>query len=272
MSLFILIVCLLATMLLIICVILAMMYAINDNSFSSFKKNDTVYCLMITGKTNERYIFAKTAIMNFRRQKYKHKHLIIINEGNTKFEETSNDTTEIMINRRSMTLGDLRNIALELVPYNSIWTPWDDDDWRSDDYISTLYNVLITSNSEMLMYTSRLEYNMNTKFTWTFILKTGIVMFFGFKDMSMKYKSVDYNEEHDLKKYLRSNKKCIIYNNDPNIYIRFVHKDNTSVYVNPNKRKVSDTSKNTDYKEQESDPKDTEYVKMIVKNYYNNII
>lgn len=270
MSLFIFIVFLLANML-ILCVVIAIAKKTHVITKTPYNHQEDVYCLMITGKTDERYSFAQTAILNFKRQTHRHKHLIIINEGKKRLNETTDNIIEIMIRRKNMTLGDLRNIALEFVPYNSIWTPWDDDDWRSDDYISILYNVLKSTDSEMVMYTSRLEYNMNTKFTWTFTLNTGIVMFFGFKDMSMKYKSVNYNEEHHLKKYLLNNKKCIIYKNDPKIYIRFVHKDNTSIYVDSKKKNIIDTSKNINYKEHETHPSDIKYVKMIVNNYYNYI-
>ncbi|MCZ6913924.1 MAG: hypothetical protein O7C59_05330 [Rickettsia endosymbiont of Ixodes persulcatus] len=55
-------------------------------SFQQVKSsiNKSIYCLMITGKDDYRYEFAKISIINFLMQTYDNKYLVIINHGQVK--------------------------------------------------------------------------------------------------------------------------------------------------------------------------------------------
>jgi hypothetical protein len=229
---------------------------------------------MITGKDKSRWNFAHIAIDNFKRQSYPNKRLIIINEGGS-LTGDGDDILEIKLDdrdKKGITLGDMRNIAFEFIPDDAIWTLWDDDDWRSDDYLDYLYTNLQDKDYDYVLFAKRLEHNLNTGFTWIMELKSGFVILFGRKQSSGKYKyeSKEVNEDVLLKKHIIDNLKFkLIENNDPKIYIRMVHKTNTSILVNQNKSRVKDTSQNKVYYEYDASDDDVRYVKNIVDEKYN---
>mgnify|MGYP001248267730 CR=1 FL=1 len=53
---------------------------------------------------------------------------------------------EVFIDNEEIKLGTLRNIALQFVPPNAIWTTWDDDDWRHPNYISIMMKKMLNKN------------------------------------------------------------------------------------------------------------------------------
>ena len=233
--------------------------------------NETIYCVMVTGKDKSRLDFANIAIENFKNQSYPNKKLIIINEGDAIGVNSSN-ILEVKIDdrvRKGITLGDMRNMAFEFIPDKAIWTLWDDDDWRSDDYLSILHSKLL--DNDYIMFTKRLEHNLNTGFTWTMELKGGFVIFFGRKHTKCEYAKIAVNEDIVLKNYIVENLKYKILNNEPRIYIRMVHKTNTSLLVNRNKQNIKDTRNNKLYYEYDATVEDKEYVKNVVKKKYNII-
>jgi hypothetical protein len=139
-------------------------------------------------------------------------------------------------------LGTLRNIALSCVPVGHIWTTWDDDDYRSNNYLLTLYRNLIKNNATTICFTHRTQCNINTNYVWTEYVKHGFVFMLSIKkenDIDL-YADKDTMEDLELKKNLLKNKHIIhtLDFNDPLIYIRMVHNSNTSLYVNKNKSSI----------------------------------
>lgn len=251
----------------IIITILAILYVF---FYKSHQKNENIYCVMVTGKDINRLQFAKKSIQNFKDQDYQNKKLIIINENEQKIfnQETNNDILEIQISDRKekyLTLGDLRNIAFNFIPINSIWTLWDDDDIRSSNYLSYLNHRL--RNYDYILFTKRIEHNANTNFSWIMELKSGFVIFFGRKKYDTLYDSTEFNEDIPLKKLIIDKYKHLIIDNDPKIYVRVVHKNNTSIIVKKNKNNVKDTSKNKIYFEHKISPHDKKYVDQIISKF-----
>ena len=253
----------------------------NMNSLFGFR-DTPIYCLMITGKTSERREFAKIAIENFKIQTYKQKYMIIINEGPTsvlKRDESIWSTEriiEVMIdkNRFGLTLGGLRNMSLELVPPDAIWTTWDDDDWRIENYLEVLYKKLTSSSGRNLLFQNRLEHNFNTGFSWKVKLNNGTPFFFAYKDPTFRYDKVNFNEDVVVKFNMLEKVKygeTVIYDNDPKIYIRFVHNDNTSIYVNPRKHNIRNVpnhnNKPNNVLESETSSTDNRYINNVLKRY-----
>lgn len=252
-------------------------------NFNRQNKFTPIYCLMITGKTAQRRQFAEIALTNFHMQSYPNKYLIVINEGSHSIvhnhQPNSRNTDivmEVMVNKREngLTLGDLRNISLEMVPPNAIWTTWDDDDWRHEMYLEVLCNQLKANPSHRyLLYQNRLEYNFNTGFAWKVRIRNGIPIVFAYKDPVIRYASWNVNEDVVVKNYILSRVskgESIIYDNDPRLYIRFVHTDNTSVYVDSRKKTIRVPVSNiSNFVESEPMPLDKKYIHNIVKKYYS---
>ena len=228
---------------------------------------EPIYCVMITGKNDSRQYFAELAIKNFKLQSYPNKKLVIINESEPLNVHDDNIFEKVITSkqRESLTLGDMRNMAFEYIPEDAIWTTWDDDDWRSNDYLQYLFDEL--KHFDYVFFTKRVEHNINTSFTWIMELKSGFVIMFGRKREFAKYDSKEYNEDIMLKKTISKHLKSNVIDNDPMIYIRFTHKDNTSTLVKRNKIDVKDTSSNKVYFESPANEMQTAYVEAIVNKH-----
>lgn len=231
-----------------------------------------IYCLMVTRGDGEREALARVSVTNFDLQSFKNKYLVIINEGkaNILSEKTSN---KIELHVQNMPLGTMRNLAMELVPPNAIWTTWDDDDWRSTDYLSTLYTALSKQkNKKYLMFTRRIDHSFNNDFTYQVHLPSGTFIFFCYKDPLLRYDDVANKEDAVVKRYLLQKQlnKLVLYENDPKLYIRFIHQNNTSVYLDKNKSKITQYSNKSPYFEYPAYDEHIHYVNTIKKKYYNN--
>ena len=232
-----------------------------------------VYCIMITGKDRSRICFAKKSVNNFLNQDYKYKKLVIINHSQlpVTHDPSSNNVFEFHVPREGNTLGDLRNIALQLVPIDAIWTLWDDDDYRSPNYLSFLYQNMVSSRSDVVLFTRRYECNYNTKFVWEMEIPSGFVIVFAKQDLRVKYLQKDSMEDVKLiDDFKKLGKKINVITNDPSIYIRLVHTNNTSLYVNKHKTEVIQNNDNDTYLEKYVDDRTRyEVLKLIDMTFFN---
>lgn len=227
-----------------------------------------IFCVMITGKDDYRYNFVDIAIKNFKLQTYNNKKLLIINHGNKKLNIVDNNIFEININNKFMTLGDIRNYALTLIPYNCLWTTWDDDDWRINTYLELLYNEL--KDNDIIFIKNRLDYNLNNNFCYESNFKFGMPFFLSKKIEKIQYLQLNSLEDENIyNDYKKNNKKIKLLNNDPKIYIRIIHINNTSLYVDKNRDNIINYVKESKYTEKNVNKKDYNYVYNIInKEFY----
>jgi hypothetical protein len=253
-----------------------------------------IYCLMVTGKDSQRIRYAVQSVRNFINQKYYNKHLIIVNhhpslnvidaylyeEQITRLEledilnrglkdgEHKRYIYEVYIEKTAnVSLGDLRNFSLQLVPMGAFWTIWDDDDWRSFDYLKVLNYTLNMNNVDAVVLTRRYEYNMNKKFSWMMELKTGFPLILCRQNPLIKYNNVDTMEDIHLIQSIKDiGYKVYIFENDPKLYIRIVHDNNTSLYAKQQKSEVTYNIENRKYNEFEVDSSEKIYISMNVND------
>lgn len=240
-----------------------------------------IYALMITGKDDKRIKFAKKAVENFMKQDYANKKLVILNHhpdprmkvldtnGDQKQDRNRNERQnclEICMEKES--LGHLRNASLEFVPMNACWTIWDDDDWRPHDYLSSLYKVMVDNEADCVAYTTRYEHNSNTKFSWKMTSMKGYPTVLCKKNPLIRYKNVDTMEDVQLLWSIREiGMKLFIYHNvdRPDLYIRLVHGNNSSLYINHQKTTVRPrSSESYSYKEDDISQKEKDFVKRTI--------
>ena len=211
---------------------------------SHFMDVPMVYCLMVTGKDDGRIALAKGSVRNFLNQAYENKTLIIVNHHPTLSVlgcKDADNIIEIKVDKKGKTLGDLRNMTLKYVQPETLWTTWDDDDVRSPDYLTVLFKQLTATDSDVVLYTKRYEYDANLDWAWEKHLPSGSWMFFAKYDANYKYASLDTREDNAVKDQLSSlNKKVNLFDNTPDIYIRLIHTNNTSMSIVPNKQTLTD--------------------------------
>jgi hypothetical protein len=224
---------------------------------------------MITGKDENRYKFIDISVVNFKKQTYKNKKLLIINHGNKILNIDDKDIIEININNSFITLGDMRNYALTLVPYNSLWITWDDDDWRSDNYLEILYNELYNGNYDAVFIKNRIDYNLNNLFSYECSFKNGMPIFLSKKIENITYLSLNSLEDVNLyNDFKKKNKKIKIIDNDPKMYIRTLHTNNTSLYVDNSKKDIINYSNESNYKEFIIKKSNKGYADIIINQYF----
>lgn len=232
------------------------------------KMKEIIYCIMVTGKDMQRYKFANISITNFKRQTYENKKLIILNHGDQDIiHENNSDIIEIKINKEHFTLGDIRNFGLNLVPLNSLWITWDDDDWRSDNFLKILYSHL--KDNDVVFIKNRLEYNLNNKFIFKSHFSNGMPFFLSRKIEIIEYLSKDSLEDIQMyDEYSNNDFKIKIIDNDPRMYIRIIHTNNSSLYVEQEKNNITLYSDDSKYTETNPGEEEIKYCFNIIKKYF----
>ena len=227
-----------------------------------------IYAIMITGKDITRYQLALLSIQNFMEQTYPEKYMIIVNHGKKSLLQEHTklpNIMEVMISKENLTLGELRNFALQFVGIDSYWTTWDDDDWRNQGYLDMLmYGTQLHTRVNVL--SSRLEYNSNTNVSWVGTHKKGFVHFAAPWDPRIKYLPLDTMEDVNIIadfQHLGYNVQLL--HNNPCMYIRLVHSTNTSLYVRKDKTNLII---GRDYIERYPSTVEQQCLQSIIRNYY----
>jgi hypothetical protein len=196
---------------------------------------------MVTGKTPSRLKFARSSIKNFLDQTYENKYLVIINHGQQNVishsirKHLGNNITEVIVDKKKKTLGELRNISINYVPNDAIWCCWDDDDVRSPEYLSILYKHLVDSNANAVVIKNRIDFNIKKNKAWKTTLETGFYWYMIRNHPDFRYTHLNVKEDILLHKNLTrlGNNSLKAIDNDPFLYIRIIHGENTSTYVDP---------------------------------------
>ena len=235
-----------------------------------------VYCLMITGYSPARLPYARASVRNFLDQSYPNKHLVVVNQSAdgvvlTEDENTRDNMIEFFVDIREKTLGELRNISLQFVPPDAVWTTWDDDDWRAPEYLHTMVDAMQKRGTDFLMFMHRVEYNRTNGHAFRLTLRSGLMTFFARQHPALRYAHVDTSEDRSLKEYARAHLNPRVLDNDPKLYVRLIHDDNTSVYVDQHRARIRDTSKNKDFFENELDDSERDLVDRVAREYYTQI-
>lgn len=230
-----------------------------------------IVCVMITGKNSERIKFARKSIDNFNDQTYNNKKLLIINHNINESVidkcKISDNIFEFQINKtENITLGDLRNIASNFIPFDSYWITWDDDDWRSPHFLSSMWRSKVSANADFVYLTSRLEYNYNNGLKWVSSKRNGFVHILAPLDKRITYLSKDTMEDVNLIKDYTLLGYTNAIASEPSLYLRLVHGDNTSLYVDKNKNHLIHGK---EYFERPVTIKESKLIDKILVEYYN---
>jgi hypothetical protein len=167
----------------------------------------------------------------------------------------------------------MRNFSISIVPYESIFCIFDDDDYRHPIYIELLYKEMVANKADVVFFKNRIDYNINTNFGYRSKFDKGMPFILAKKIENIKYLSK--NSLEDIRLYLDydiHNKKIHVINNDPRWYIRLIHGSNTSLFIDNNKKSIINYSDESKYHEYELTDKENNYTNTIIKKYFQSII
>ena len=203
-----------------------------------------VSCIMPTANRQK---FIPLAIHNFVKQNYANKELIIVDDGTESIKELVPDHPNIRYfytNEKEL-IGNKRNTACEKAR-GEIIIHWDDDDWYSEDWISSQIKSLKLSGADIcginqvqffspLQNTFWMIKNLNTKKPWL----TGASLCY-WKSFWKKhpFKNLQTEEDNDFVRYSGAK----IYAHDYfQGFIAILHANNTTIkdFENPKHKKAS---------------------------------
>ena len=235
------------------------------------KSSPAVYGIMVTGKDEQRIAYARLiGLKNFEMQTYTNKHLIIVNHGTKPVltHQVSN-VYELMVDKTNFTLGDLRNLALQLVPLNAIWYVHDDDDFRSANYIEFMVSNLLKNKAIAVFLKNRMEYNLANGYTFKSGFAYGNTHIMCIKLERLQYMSKDTLEDTRLQTDIQSfKKKYVSIDNDPKMYVRVIHQNNTSPFAHDSRADIVKYNPSSYYQEYEATDDEKAYVKSIIAQHY----
>lgn len=187
---------------------------------------EKVYGIMITGLPG-REKMAKLALDNWHEQNYNDKYLLIVNDGSYRFGN-DNNVTEINI-RPGKTLGELRNVGQYVVPNDGVIIQWDDDDYRHPTLIEKQYNQFTNTGSRFMTLKKQTRYCFDINSAWIMEgAKKGIHGTPMYRKTEVKYPSERISEDTIfLNDFRHAGYRCTTWNNEPHLYLRFIHGKNT---------------------------------------------
>jgi glycosyltransferase involved in cell wall biosynthesis len=189
--------------------------------------HETVYGVMITGKSDERLPMAVNAIRSFLQQSYRRKKLIIVNDGESDCASgfTGTEIEELRLSGQ-YSLGTLRNIALEQIPSGAPWIQWDDDDWKHSCLIADQKRVLDLSGTEMCVLKAQVQYSFCKNTAWIKEAERieGTILA---RKRDLFYPEIPKGEDTEYLRAFQKRFTSTYWNNPPHFYLRFLHENNT---------------------------------------------
>lgn len=232
-----------------------LLYAIYHRKFyrmySLWGEKPTIYAIMVTSGDEHRRRFIPSALKNFHSQTYPNKKLMVVNHGKeTVLHGRHPDVIELFVDKYGKTLGDLRNIALQHVPPGGLWITFDDDDLRSEDYLSLQYDYLRFFDADAVALRNGMTFNLNNGYIYKNRFEEGMYYILMKNFSPQLYSQRDDGEDSHIRDvFIPLKKKMVLIDNDPLMYIRTFHGKNTSKYVDQKKDAIFQSKGDADYKE-----------------------
>jgi glycosyltransferase involved in cell wall biosynthesis len=180
-----------------------------------------VSAIMVTGHRIERRRLALTAIECFRSQTWKDRELVIVNTG-AAFTLGDTNIREVWLRQGDLTLGDLRNIGIEVARGEWI-IQWDDDDWHHAERMEA--QMLKARHDAACLLGSQMRHSFRTGDTVVKHLEHGIEgTILHARYISHRYPSLERGEDTE---FLRRFPSTVVLRGREELYVRFFHGANT---------------------------------------------
>jgi len=201
---------------------LALLFVLFSEVFAGVR----VTAVMITGKDPFHHALALCSIRSFLEQTYPDKRLLIVNDGEQLFEFPEGSPIEEIKVEKGLTLGELRNLALQEIEENEIWVQWDDDDWHHPKAIAGQLRELLSKKADLCCMTSQVRYAFKINAAW---VAHGMIQgtMMCRKKSAIVYPAVEKGEDSSFFHQYQRRYKMAGWSNPPHYYLRFIHGHNT---------------------------------------------
>jgi hypothetical protein len=209
--------------------------------------NYGITCVMVTGKTTERYLMARRSLQGFLEQRLPEDlpvELLIINDNPVPLLEPGEfedqNVREINITKTGQTLGWLRNMGRQLCRTTHMMQ-WDDDDFSTPHRIAWQAAQTDFTNGEATIFRQEIHCNLFSKQAFVSNGKSSRVKGFAgtmlFPNASCSFPDLGKHEDTEFLLRFSRMKLLRVLDNDPALYIRFYHGRNTWSRTHVMKRK-----------------------------------
>ena len=192
--------------------------------------DEPVFALLVTGKHPEREALARGAVEGFLHQSYRNRVLVVVDDGEQPLDLSAVPPDRKRIIRPSgrRTLGELRNLALDTVPADGLWTYWDDDDWYHPARITAQRKVLDTFGVPACLLTWQVKYSLPHDVAYVDGYRGGFAgSLLSRKHPTLRFPPWAAAEDSAYLDALKQAWPWYAWNNPPHLMLRFFHGTNT---------------------------------------------
>ncbi len=196
-----------------------------------------ITCVMVTGKTTDRYPMARRSLQAFLEQRLPpdlHVELMIINDNEVPLLDPVKDkypnVREIQITKPGYSLGWLRNMAKQL-SRTTYMMQWDDDDFSTPHRIAWQAKFTNFDRAEATIFKREIHCHLHEGTAFVNDGRQSRVQGFAgtmlFPNTAFKFPDVGKHEDTEFLLHYKAIRRLRVLDNDPTLYIRFYHGNNT---------------------------------------------
>lgn len=192
-----------------------------------------ISCVMVTADRPE---LCRRAIISYNNQTYPNKELIVLDNGTKDMQHLLHDVPENELryahraNNRATTIGELRNLSLEMVRGDVVVPQWDDDDWSAPERLDTQYKALVENGADAVtLYATLMHVDDPLYFNDPFygLLKGGVPPTVMHKrDDSVRFPELRRTSDTHYKNVWRQRNYLILPMRDAHLHLRYFHGTN----------------------------------------------
>jgi len=189
-------------------------------------EGEPVTALMATGKDPNHAGLARNSILSFLAQTHPNRRLVIVNDGAYYFEIPGVPGGRIVqVNPpERRTLGQLRNLSLAEVPTDGVWVQWDDDDWRHPNLLSEQCAKMLVSYADACFLEYQVKYAFSRNAGWLDGCDWGFAgSIMARRKEGVLYELPELGEDSAFQDIYRERYRCVVWDNPPHYYLRFIH-------------------------------------------------
>lgn len=192
-----------------------------------------ISCVMVTA---DRHLLCRRAIKSYNAQTWANRELVVLDNGNEPMESLLSDLPYGQVvyrhipNNSDTTIGELRNLSLEMVGGDLVVPQWDDDDWSAPDRLERQAATLDKEGADAVtLYATLMHVDDPAFFDHPFygLLKGGVPpTIMHRRDDEVRFPELRRTSDTTYKNVWRSRKYHIMPMRDAHLHLRYFHGSN----------------------------------------------